>query len=157
MKSSVYIETSIISYLTARPSNDIRSAARQNSTIEWWERYSRNFDMFVSEYVHAEAAGGNPEAAAKRLNVIQFIPILETTDLVREVAETLLNSGALPRQAEFDAYHIAIAVTHGMEYLLTWNCTHIANAVMRPKIEVTCSDMGYDPPIICTPDELMQE
>jgi len=113
--------------------------------------------MFVSEYVHAEAAGGNLEAAAKRLNVIQFIPILETTHLVREVAEALLNSGALTRQAEFDAYHIAIAVTHDMEYLLTWNCTHIANAVMRQKIEVTCSDMSYDPPIICTPDELTQE
>lgn len=157
MKSGVYIETSIISYLTARPANDIRSAARRNSTIDWWENHSRNFHVFVSEYVLTEVAGGDPEAAEKRLNAIQAIPILETTGPVREVAESLLHFGALPRQAELDAYHIAIAATHGMEYLLTWNCKHIANAVMRPKIERICLQANCEPPIICTPDELIQE
>ncbi|VFM95961.1 MAG: Predicted nucleic acid-binding protein, contains PIN domain [Candidatus Kentron sp. G] len=157
MKSSVYIETSIVSYLTARPSNDIRQAARQNSTIDWWENSSRNFDVFVSEYVLTEVARGNLEAAEKRLNTIATIPIPSTTTSVREVAESLLNSGALPRQAKLDAYHIAIAATHGMAYLSTWNCRHIANAVMRPKIEIICLQAGCEPPVICTPDELMQE
>nr|VFK28055.1 MAG: Predicted nucleic acid-binding protein, contains PIN domain [Candidatus Kentron sp. MB]VFK29383.1 MAG: Predicted nucleic acid-binding protein, contains PIN domain [Candidatus Kentron sp. MB]VFK74770.1 MAG: Predicted nucleic acid-binding protein, contains PIN domain [Candidatus Kentron sp. MB] len=157
MKSTVYIETSIISYLTARSSNDIRQAARRNSTIEWWEKSSRNFDVFVSEYVLIEAARGNPKAAEKRLNAIATIPILETTRLVRKVAESLLNFGALPRQAELDAHHIAIATAHGMEYLLTWNCRHIANAVMRPKIEIICLQAKCEPPVICTPDELMPD
>lgn len=157
MKPTVYIETSIISYLTARPSNDIRSAARQNSIIEWWEKYSVNFDLFVSEYVFAEAAGGNVAAAERRLGALQDFPVLETTLLVRELAEKMLQQGILPRNAELDAYHISVAAAHGMEYLLTWNCKHIANAIMRPKIEAICIDADCEPPVICTPDELMQE
>ena len=157
MSYCVYIETSIISYLTARPSNDIRSSAHQNSTIEWWENYSSAFDLFVSEYVIAEAAGGNFDAAAKRLKVIKSLPILEVTNKVRELSQSLLHEGALPEKAEIDSLHIAVAAAHGMDYLLTWNCKHIANAIMRPKIENACVLSGCEPPIICTPDELMQE
>ena len=157
MKSRVYIETFIISYLTARPSNDIRSAARQNSTFDWWQKHSPAFDLYVSEYVLTEAAGGNSDAAAKRLEVLNSLPVLEVTNKVRELSQLLLHEGALPQKAELDSLHIAVAVLHGMEYLLTWNCKHIANAIMRPKIEIVCAFSGYEPPIICTPDELMQE
>jgi hypothetical protein len=157
MKPSVYIETSIISYLTARPSNDIRSAARLNSTAEWWESHSRNFSLFVSEYVLAEAAGGNAEAAERRLKAVQDVPVLETTGLVQELAEKFLSFSVVPTKAELDAYHIAVAAAHGMDYLLTWNCKHIANAAMRMKIEEICVIADCEPPVICTPDELMQE
>lgn len=119
MKPSVYIETSIISYLTARPSNDIRSAARQNSTAEWWESHSRNFSLFVSEYVLTEAAGGNAEAAERRLKAVQDVPVLETTGLVQELAGKFLSFSVVPTKAELDAYHIAVAAAHGMDYLLT--------------------------------------
>lgn len=157
MKPSVYIETSIISYLTARPSNDIRSAARQNSTADWWENHSSNFSLFVSEYVLAEAAGGNAEAAERRLKAVHDVPVLETTSLVLELAEKFLRSSLVPSKAELDAYHISVAAAHGMEYLLTWNCKHIANAAMRLKIEEICIVADCEPPVICTPDELMQE
>ncbi len=157
MKSRVYIETSIISYLTARPSNDIRSAARQNSTFDWWQKHSPEFDLYVSEYVLTEAAGGNPDAAEKRLEALNSLPVLEVTNKVREISQSLLREGALPQKAELDSLHIAVAALHGMEYLLTWNCKHIANAIMRPKIEIVCAFSGCEPPIICTPDELMQE
>jgi hypothetical protein len=104
-----------------------------------------------------EAAGGNPDAAARRLEALNSLPVLEVTNKVREISQSLLNEGALPQKAELDSLHIAVAAVRGMEYLLTWNCKHIANAIMRPKIEIVCAFSGCEPPIICTPDELMQE
>ncbi len=155
MKPTVYIETSIPSYLTARASNDIRSTANQNTTIEWWEQRKQDFAVFISEFVVTEAARGHPEAASRRMAAIEEIPELKATEEVRVLGKTLIADGALPALAEIDAYHIAIAAVNGMEYLLTWNCTHIANAIMRPKIEAICRTHGYEPPIICTPQELM--
>ena len=149
-------ETSIPSYLTARPSNDIRVVANQNTTIEWWETRRSSFDLFVSEFVIAEASLGNPEAAKKRLRAITELPELSTTNEVRALAKALISDGPIPTKSEVDAYHIAVAAVNGMEYLLTWNCTHIANAVMRPKIEEICRQQGIEPPIICTPQELME-
>ncbi len=156
MKQTVYIETSIVSYLTSRPSNDIRVAANQNTTIEWWETRSPLFDLYVSEFVLTEASFGNPDAANRRMTVLEDIPELTTLEDVRRLGKALIYKGSLPVKAEIDAYHIAVAAVHGMEYLLTWNCTHIANAIMRPKIEFLCREFGYEPPIICTPQELME-
>lgn len=155
MKSKVYIETSIPSYLTARASNDIRATANQNITIEWWETRKPDFDIFISEFVVAEASRGHPDAANRRMAAIRDIPELAATTEVLSLSKMLIVEGALPELAEIDAYHIAIATVHGIDYLLTWNCTHIANAVMRPKIEEICRNCGYEPPIICTPQELM--
>jgi len=152
----IYIETSIPSYLTARPSNDIRVAANQNITIEWWETRRPNFELFISEFVFAEASLGNPEAAKRRLDAIANLPILATTDDVKVLVKALIFKGPIPEKAEIDAFHIAVAAVNGTEYLLTWNCTHIANAVMRPKIEEICRQQGVEPPIICTPQELME-
>lgn len=152
----VYIETSIISYLTARPSNDIRVVANQNTTIEWWDSQRPKFELLVSEFVTAEASLGHPDAAQRRLKIIAEIPELEATEEVRALGQALISQGAIPPKAEVDAYHVAIAAVNGVEYLLTWNCTHIANALMRPKIEAICRSCGYEPPVICTPQELME-
>lgn len=157
MKPKVYIETSIPSYLTARPNNDIRSMANQNTTMEWWENRRLKFDIFVSEFVIVESSQGHPEASARRLAAIDDIPELDVTDEVRKLAIALITEGPIPKRAEIDAYHIAVATVHGMDYLLTWNCTHIANAVMRPKVEAVCRKHDYEPPIICTPQELMED
>ena len=156
MRLKVYIETSVISYLTARPSNDIRAVANQNTTIEWWDNQRPKFDLLVSEFVTTEANLGHPDAAQRRLKAITEIPVLEATEEVRILGQVLIKQGAIPPKAEIDAYHVAIAAVNGVEYLLTWNCTHIANALMRPKIEAICRSYGYEPPIICTPQELME-
>lgn len=156
LKPSVYIETSIISYLTARQNNDLRAMANKSATVEWWESQKPNYQLVVSEFVIAEASLGNPEAAERRIAAIEGIPELQATEAVRILGKELIIRNALPEKAEIDAYHVAIAAVNGIEYLLTWNCTHIANAVTRPKIEATCRALGYEPPIICTPDELME-
>jgi len=156
VKPKVYIETSIPSYLTARPSNDIRVVANQNITIEWWETRRSSFELFISEFVIAEASLGNPESAKKRLEAIAELSELSTSNEVRVLAKALISDGPIPTKAEVDALHIAVAAVNGIEYLLTWNCTHIANAIMRPKIEEICRQQGVEPPIICTPQELME-
>lgn len=156
MKPRVYIETSIPSYLAARPSNDIRAMANQNTTIEWWENRRSEFEVFVSEFVIAESSRGHHEASTRRIAALKGIPELDVTEEVKELAKILIVEGPIPEQAEIDAYHIAVATVNGMDYLLTWNCTHIANAVMRPKVEEVCRRHGYEPPTICTPQELME-
>jgi len=156
MKSTVYIETSVVSYLTARPSNDIRSSAFQNITGDWWDSRRADFELYVSEFVVVEASRGSEEAAARRLAAIEGVAELRVTEDSRNLAEAFINDGALPRKAEIDAFHVAVAAVNGINYLLTWNCTHIANAVMRTKIEAVCRSLGYEPPIICTPSELLE-
>lgn len=156
MRSTVYIETSIISYLAARPSNDVRAAACQNITAEWWDERRGDFELYVSEFVLAEASRGNEEAAARRLEALDGIAELEVSESVKLLAEALINEGSIPPKAELDAFHVAVAAVNGVNYLLTWNCTHIANAVMRPKIESACRGAGYEPPVICTPSELLE-
>ena len=156
MRATVYIETSIISYLAARPSNDVRAAACQNITAEWWDERRPEFDVYVSEFVLAEASRGNEEAAARRLAAIEGLPELEVTVAVKLLAESLIREGSIPPKAELDAFHVAVAAVNGINYLLTWNCAHIANAVMRPKIEAACRNAGFEPPVICTPSELLE-
>ena len=156
LKPKIYIETSIPSYLTAKPSSDVRVTANRAATAEWWEARRPAFELFISEFVLAEVALGDPEAAKRRLDAISGITELEATEEVRVLGKALVSEGAIPATAEIDAYHIAIAAVNGVDYLLTWNCTHIANAVMRAKIEAVCRRHGYEPPIICTPQELME-
>ena len=122
MKAKVYIETSVISYLTARPNNDIRAMANQNVTIEWWETQRSNYDVFISEFVIAEASLGHPDAISRRIAAISDIMELQATEEVRTLGQELIRRHALPTNAEIDAYHVAIATVNGMEYLLTWRC-----------------------------------
>src|SRR6056297_742551 len=122
MKQKVYIETSIVSYLTARTSNDLRAMANQNTTIEWWESRMPQFDIYISEFVVAEALQGNAEAAERRMSVLVGISELEVTETVRELGKLFISEGPIPAGAEIDAFHIAVSAVNGMDYLLTWNC-----------------------------------
>jgi predicted nucleic acid-binding protein len=152
--ATVYIETSIVSYLTARPSRDLLVAAHQQITVTWWDQERAHYDLFTSQVVLAEARAGDPEAAQRRLAVLERLPLLDVTDAAIPLATALVSGQVLPAQAAQDALHIAVAYVHGMEYLLTWNCAHLANARLRSRIEQICRDAGYVPPIICTPEEL---
>lgn len=156
MKRRVYLETTIVSYLTALPTRDLVRAAHQQITTEWWQGRDR-FDLFVSEAVLQEAAAGDPDASARRLTALLGIPVLAATAEVANLAHRLVTGGAVPAKAAVDAVHIAVAAVNGMDFLLTWNCTHIANAATRVKIEQTCRAAGVVPPVICTPEELLQE
>ena len=153
-KPTVYIETSIVSYLTARPSRDLLVAAHQQLTVAWWDEQRTRYELFTSQVVLAEARAGDPEAAQRRLAVLERLPLLDVTDAAIALATMLITRQALPAQAAQDALHVAVACVHGMEYLLTWNCAHLANARLRSRIEHICRDAGYVPPIICTPEEL---
>jgi predicted nucleic acid-binding protein len=153
--SSVYIETSIISYLTARVSRDLIVAGHQQMTEEWWSVQRNRFELWASELVVEEASAGDASAAAERLKVLNTIEMLDITEEAGFLATALIERGSLPAKASADALHIAIAAVHNVDYLLTWNCKHIANAEMRPVIESVCRNMGFIPPILCTPEELM--
>lgn len=157
MNPKIYIETTIISYLTAWPSQNLIVAAHQQLTSEWWRNRADDFDLYVSELVAQEAGLGSAEMVQRRLEMLQGLQTLKTTEAAILLAEELIKNGPLPSKAAEDALHIAVAVTNGMDYLLTWNCKHLANASMRNKIEMICRQMGYEPVIICTPEELPEE
>ena len=155
MARIVYLETSIISYLTARPSRDLVIAARQELTREWCGRRRVSFEVYVSEAVIAEARAGDSEAAARRLSILANLPLLDVIPAATRLAHAVADALQLPQRAAADSVHVAVAACHGIEFLLTWNSTHIANAELRPTIDQVCRDRGFTPPILCTPDELM--
>ena len=157
MRPKVYLETTIPSYLTARPSRDLVVAAHQEVTREWWEVRRNEFDLFVSQYVLDEAVLGDPDATRRRMEALAGIPLLDSTEDAFALADAILQRLELPQKAWTDCMHIAIAATNGIEYLLTWNCAHIANAEFREPISAVCGDFGVEPPIICTPDEFSKE
>ena len=154
---TVYIETSIPSYLTALPSRDVRTAAWQQITTQWWEEERHNYELYVSELVLVESAAGDPNAAERRLTIVKEIPELSLTDEAMNLATQLIEKGGIPQKAEADAIHVAIACVHSVNYLLTWNCRHIDNAATKPIIRSICLDAGYTCPEICTPIELLAE
>jgi hypothetical protein len=156
-KPKVYVETTVVSYLTAWLSRDVVMHGRQQVTREWWGKRAMEFDLYTSQLVIREASAGDPEAARERLQMIGTMTPLQVTPEAQTLAEQLLQAAALPANADQDALHVAIAVTHGIEYLLTWNCRHMANATMQPRIEAVCRAAGYKPSHICTPDMLLGE
>ena len=152
--STVYIETSIIGYLTARSRDDVIFQARQQLTRDWWEFSREDYDLVTSQLVLDEAGAGDPDAAAERLQLLIGIPMLATSDpQVDSLADALLSAHLLPAKARSDAEHVAIATVHRVDYLMTWNCRHIANAATLPAVYRLLSDRGYDPPLIVTPEE----
>jgi hypothetical protein len=157
MSKSIYIETSIISYLTAQPSRDLRAAAWQQITTQWWQQEREKYELFTSALVTAEASQGNPDVATRRLRVLADLSELTAGDEAEDFAARLIEDGGVPVGAEGDALHIAIAAIHEMDYLLTWNCRHIDNAVTKPIIRSICAVAGYCCPEICTPLELLSE
>lgn len=156
MKPKLYLETTIVSYFIARPSRDLITAAHQQVTQEWWESRSQDFEFFVSQLVLEEAQMGDTQAVRRRLQVLESFPLLQLTDNALGLAQLLLKADAVPTKAVGDALHIAIATVHGMDYLMTWNMRHIANAAVRNSIAVVCRTHGFEPPIICTPEELQE-
>ena len=155
MPRRIYIETTIPSYLTARPSRDIVQAARQQLTREWWDVKRRNYDLCISQIVLDEVAAGDAEAAQRRMAVIDTLPLLDLTFEVDGLAETIMQSGLLPASASRDAVHIAVTAVHQVHFLLTWNCRHIANAIIFRDLQHVIMSAGYDVPVICTPEELL--
>jgi predicted nucleic acid-binding protein len=155
-KPSVYRETSIVSYLTARPSRNLITAACQQITAEWWDGRRHLYDLVTSELVIVEVRAGDPYAASKRLELLRGIPELSISDNVKRLATALIARGALPGKAQADALHIAVAAVHNVGYLLTWNCRHIDNPIMKPGVRAVCSAEGYQCPEICTPMEMME-
>lgn len=152
---AVYIETSIVSYLTARPSSDLLAAAWQKATIDWWDTQRNRFELYTSEVAVEEAGRGDPEAAGRRSAVLEKLPLLAVTDATMELASALLDEGAVPAKALDDALHIAVSAVHGMDYLLTWNFRHLDNAEIKPIVRSICAIHGFSSPEICTPQELM--
>jgi PIN domain len=157
VKPRIYLETSIVSYLTAQPSRDIITGARQQITREWWRNRREGFELYVSEFVIREARLGDPAVAELRLQALEGLALIELTEDAALLAEELVAKGSLPEKAALDALHIAAAVCGGVDYLLTWNFKHLANAAMRNKIESVCRLRGFVPCVICTPEELLED
>ena len=157
MNQKVYVETSIVSYYIGRPSRDLVIAARQQLTREWWEEHQRAFAVYISVLVLEEAGEGDPLAATRRLEALEGVPILGLTTEIEDLATGLVADGPIPENHTEDALHIAIASVNGMDFLLTWNFTHINNAIMKREITKICEGRGYECPILCSPDELVGE
>ena len=154
---TVYVETSVISYLVSLPSRDLRVAAWQQITTQWWEQEKSKYELFTSELVLAEAAAGDPSAAQKRIDKLNGIPYLNVSDEAKVLAARLIADGGMPAHAKADALHVATASVHAIDYLLTWNCRHIDNATTKPVVRSICAVAGYACPEICTPLELLSE
>ena len=154
MPDTVYIESSVISYLTSRPSRDIVIAGRQAITLDWWENHRQRFDLRISVLVEEEISKGDVNAANLRLNKVSEIPSLSISDEATKIAELLILKGAIPKGSEEDALHIAIASAQGADYLLTWNFKHINNAETRIAIIDLVESCGYICPQLCSPEEL---
>ena len=156
MPLKVYIETSVVSYLTALPSGDELKAACQQVTKAWWDTRRSSVQAFASVYVAQEAGRGDAGAAQARLLAIRALPLFAASPEIERLANNLLVGGGLPAKALLDALHIACATVNGMDVLLTWNCTHIANPVKLPLIRKLCQQLGYTAPELVTPFELME-
>jgi len=155
VRARTYLDTSVISYVTNWPSRDIVTLAHQQITRDWWQRHRANFDLHVSELVLYETGRGDPDAARARLELIADLPVLKINPAARSLAEKIFGATTLPDKAGADALHLAVSAVNAMDFLLTWNCTHLANAVVLKIVNTVCRDNGYEPPIVCTPEELM--
>ena len=152
----IYIESTIPSYVVARPARDLLQAARQQITKDWWDLKGHDHELFTSQVVLDEISFGDPEMAQLRLKTLESLPLLQVDEEVIELASTIVNSGLLPATAGRDATHIALATSYEMEILLSWNCRHIANAVLQTRLRRLAEVAGFTLPVICTPEELME-
>lgn len=155
MKPKLYLETTVPSYLTSWPSREPILAAHQQITNEWWQLRRVAFDLYISALVLNEAGAGDISAAQRRVAILAPLPLLAVDDRSMMLAMRLLKDCQLPAKAAVDAAHVAVATVHGMDFFLTWNCAHLANAEFVPKVRNVCEAAGYACPAICTPEELM--
>jgi hypothetical protein len=156
VKPGVYLETSVISYLVGRLSRDVVVLGNQELTREWWATRRADYELFVSEAVIGEAAIGDSDLARQRVEICDGLQLLAISDEAERLAPLLLKAAGMAPNAATDALHVAVATVHGMDYLLSWNCAHIANATIRRAIDKQCRASGYEPPVICTPQELIE-
>jgi hypothetical protein len=152
---SVYLETTFISYLVARPSREVIVAGHQQTTQDWWANRRSLFECSVSQIVIDEASLGDPAEVQKRLAIIGDLRALDVTKDAESLTRAIVAAGMLPPHAFPDAAHVAVSAVHAVDYLLTWNCKHLANAQIGRRIAVVCEKLGHRMPTICTPDELM--
>jgi predicted nucleic acid-binding protein len=151
---AVYVETTVIGNIAGKLQANPANLARQNASRTWWAIAPSRYRLVVSEVVVEECKGGDPSAAAERMAVIEGLEVLAITEPVRELVKSLLANGAVPTTEPRDAFHIAIAAVSGVQYLVTWNFKHIANASLRTRIEGVCRSLKFEPPVICTPEEI---
>lgn len=156
MKATVYIESTIVSYLVAKPSRDLIVAAHQQLTTEWWDLIRLQVDCFVSPFVIQEISAGDKEAANKRIRLIKNIPVLELNQEIQKLAQTYFDSLDIPGKARLDASHLATAVWHEIDYMLSWNCKHIVSGRVKMILEKINSELNIKTPVLCTPEELME-
>lgn len=152
---TVYVETSIISYLRQKPSTQVVLAARQLLTHQWWNDERTNYQLVSSQFVIDEASAGNPTLAAERLQLLAGIPLLLLDPAIADIAAEIMSRAILPEKACTDALHIAAVAHHRIQYLLTWNCRHIANARILPRIHNVLNDLSLPVPVVCTPEEMV--
>ncbi|MBI4663279.1 MAG: type II toxin-antitoxin system VapC family toxin [Verrucomicrobia bacterium] len=153
----IYLESTIPSYVVARPARDLLQAARQQLTRDWWDMQREQQELFTSQVVLDEIGGGDAEMARQRLELMAQIKLLELTDDANALTKDILRSGVLPADADRDAAHIALATVHEMDILSSWNCRHIANAFIQAKLRKLADAAGFTLPVICTPEELLQK
>jgi predicted nucleic acid-binding protein len=157
MKPTVYIETSVISYLNSRPSRDLIIAAHQQITQDWWDNSLKHYDAFISSVVIDEISRGNKKAAELRLNSVDLFKILEVTDDVHKLADLYFKNMAGKENVRLDAYHLAFASLYNLDYVVTWNFKHIASGKIKSMIQNINYDRKLKIPILCTPEELTEE
>jgi predicted nucleic acid-binding protein len=154
---TVYLETTFVSHLVALPARDLVIAAHQQVTRDWWQRRRPQFRLVISQVVLDEIAAGDKSEAQKRLELVKPLAVLSSSPDAEALTASILQAGALPAKAVRDAAHIALATVHGVGYLLTWNCRHLANAQISRRVSRICSERGFIMPTICTPEELLEE
>ena len=156
-KQKVYIETSVISYLASKPSRDIIVAGQQLITKQWWDNHRNKYQLYVSDLVIKEASAGDKIASEIRLQYLNNIMLLEVDEKVINLSKNLMETGIIPKKAIEDSIHISVATINEIDYLLTWNCKHIANAVIYKQLRRIIANYGYELPTLCTPNELLSE
>jgi hypothetical protein len=156
MKKRVYIETTVVSYFTARPSRDIIMAGHQKTTRDFWPELTDKYETYISALVYEEAGKGDPDQAAKRLTAIRVFPMLDIDEDARLLAERIIAERGIPDNYPEDALHIGVAAVNGMDVLLTWNFAHMNNPFTRRAIRRIVEQAGYLCPEICSPQELLE-
>jgi hypothetical protein len=146
----------VVSYLCARPSRDLIVAAWQQVTHDWWNKHRKRYELFVSEFVLAEIAEGDPEAIRKRQKLVAAIPILAANDAALQLTREIMGRAKLPTRVADDVAHIAMSSVHGMDYLLTWNCAHIANPHWQIRLQAIIKESGFAMPVMCTPQAFLE-
>ncbi|MEB3229248.1 MAG: type II toxin-antitoxin system VapC family toxin [Synechocystis sp.] len=155
VNETIYIETSILGYLTARPTDNLILAANLKITQDWWDEYRASLILYTSELVADEASRGDEVMASQRQNLLQSLIFLDFTDEAVTLAQEFLQQSNLPPKASNDALHMALATVYGLDYLLTWNCKHMANAQIQRKLSQISLKLNYKLPLVCTPYEFI--